>query len=442
MKAFTRTLSIISGFILILSVHSHAYAFDTIENMHVDPLVDRTVVISWTTTKASSSKVRFTTQLYGESESPDYATHTTGHQVKIDGIIPGLSYRFYAESTDENGDTSISAPFLFMLPAVDVAAAAQFPSVQDEDSLATESVDLVDLLQEARTYTQSQIASTGFAFVTFLLTLAIFLAEETTWFLFFDWILGFAALHLWHSRRQKSSFRVLDSRTNRPIPGAEVALLIGGQIVQTFHSTELGDVLFSWPTDKPITVRISRKGFHALERTFAHGLDDVALDPLFAPMGKELIPAGLIFGLKHSLKIMHSSVLILGTLLLIPSLLAEPSLLDGLTTGAYLLLWVLYFFSLPRRFHMVQVIDVTTHQPLSFARIASHGPKGSRHYITDRNGLARFLYPLPSSVTIHKKGYQPVINQALSATSIAPGILILGMQSVTQPLKENNVPLV
>ncbi len=440
MKALIRLFIVSFLFALCVAGNLSAVrAADTIHDLNIRSLGDRTIVLSWKTNQQSSSKVRFTSPAYGELSTPDYATHTKDHQVKVDGIFPDTSYLFFAESTDAAGDTAVSQALPFSITGNDSGSSDHAAFDPTPENLSSDQVGLVTILNEARDYTQSQSASFGFVILTLLLTLAIFFAEETTWVLFFDWILSFAALHLWHTRRNKHIFRILDSRSSRPIPGAEVAIVIGGQIVQKFLSNESGTILFSWPSDKPIEVRVTRKGFHAAQETFHHEVHDIALDPLFAPLGHDLLPPKTLFYLKHSLKVMHSASLALGTLLLVVSFRSGWSSLSVATTIIYIFLWLMFFFLLPRRFHVAQVIDLTTQQPIPFVKISGHGRGLSRRYITDRNGITRFHYPLPASLSLTKKGYSSITNQVVSATSIAPGILILGMQPIA---KEANVSAV
>ncbi len=106
----------------------------------VDNITTKKAIISWSTDRASDSKIAIGTESgqYGSSEVGN-STQVSAHEISLDNLAPGTTYYFKAKWTDEDGNTGSSQEQTF--------TTAPAPSVKEA------SLDSVNLSTAALSFT-------------------------------------------------------------------------------------------------------------------------------------------------------------------------------------------------------------------------------------------------------------------------------------------------
>jgi hypothetical protein len=343
-------------------------------------------------------------------------------------LYPENDYYFIAESIDSNGTRLQSDPVTSRLRIVVATPGPTFNSgLPTPIPYIHQAPTLEQTIQEARAYSVSRSGSFIFLILATLLYILLILIEETTLVILVDWIIGLSALPVGRSRHHRHSFSILDALTNRGVSRAEVTVIHDDKIVQTFLSDFEGKVRFSWPLDQPVQIRITKRGYEATTVTFDHEVTDIRLEPVTAAHYYSGLSTKFIFHLKHSLRFSNLVLLVVGTLLLIPSLFSPGWVALGTFLG-YIVLWALFLYAQPREYHIAQIVDQATKEPVAYAHVVTYTHGKQKHLVSDHDGYLTLAYPLPEKISIMKEGYTLINREHISMTAITADPIVFGLQ--------------
>lgn len=425
---------------------STAQAANIVNTPHIVQLSSNSVVVSWKTDVPSSSQVKYSSSSFlTERITPEYASNTTDHQIKILGLNPSYDYVFIAISGDSTG-IATSVPIGLVLQPLD----SDNRPIEDFAPLGSKSkvsiwerfiaiftgfggvkAEVLSGITESRGESLSQQGSIAAVILAGVLFVVGFLIEEVSLLALVDWLLAVLAFRIWRARNVKSNFRIYDSVTGKPITGAQVLVVdkVSNAVVRTVHSDAHGRILFDWPVDHDLTLRITREGYQALNVPFTDEVHDVKLLPLTHIVNdKGLVGSELKFQLRHSLRVINIALLSFGTLLLVPVIVEGVSALDAVTLVAYLYLWFLFFKYMPRRYHLGKVINAQTETPVPYASVVLYRKNKAEHRKSNAQGVVLIPYPLPDFISLSKKGFVGNLRQTIPFSSISPDPIILALK--------------
>jgi hypothetical protein len=280
-----------------------------------------------------------------------------------------------------------------------------------------------DVRSGIENYSDDEKSSFLILLLTATLSFLLFLTERLSLVLVLDWFLGYRAVNLWRARNQNTFFTIFDGERHRPISGVEIAVLDAGRIKSTFHSDSSGRVFFSWPNDGPATIRASKMGYKSVTTTFANEVYDMTLEPLVHDL---TLRTG--FYIHQSVRTAFFITLIVGTFLLIPTMFHQPNELEFVTLVGYLCIWLAHLRARSHPYHLAQVINYRTEEPLPGVHIILSHNSEVKQTQTDQAGLVKLAYPLPEKISLRKPGYHAIARQRIPITAISSDILLLIMR--------------
>ncbi len=409
-------------------------------------LSSSTVVVSWKTDVPSSSQVKYSSSSFlTERITPEYASNTTDHQIKILGLNPSYDYVFVAVSGDSSGvATSVPIGLILRPLGSDNRPIENFELTkpgstislgervrQSFANLGSIKNEIVAAFSQSREQSLAQQGSIFAVILAGVLLVLGFFLEEFSLLLFFDWLFAILAFRVWRNRNAKNSFRIYDGITNRPISGAQVLIVdkISNVVLRTVQSDSYGRIIFDWPADHELSLRITREGYQALNIVFSEEVYDVKLIPLTHIVNDNgVVGAEIKFQLRHSLRVINIFLLSLGTLFLVPLLIDGMTGIDFVTIIAYLYLWLLFFKYMPRRYHIGKVINAQTERPVPYASVVLYRKNKAEHRRTNAQGVVLIPYPLPDFISLSKKGFVGNLRQTIPFSSVSPDPIIMALK--------------
>ncbi len=443
-----RLAGISCGLAIISALFSQAvvWADVGITKPEVKQVDSDTVVVSWHTDVPSSSQVRYSSEaLFGDQITPQYDTITTVHQLKINGLFTGDSYSFVAISFDNQGrkftsdgtsivikpldipETSVSEPFA---NGQRIRFSLLQPFTAFHNYLRNNKKNALTQLQEAKIEASGRTPShapMAVALITALITILIFLLEEGSVWLLLDAFLLIPLVRLAKLRGHRHIFRIISGASNRPLYGAEVAIIRkeNDEVVETYTTDVLGCVSFNWPLDKPVTVRVTRKGYQGRKVTFTTEVFDIMLTPLNDIINpSKLLAMDARFQLRHSLPAVQRTVLIIGSLFLLLAAITQLTLLVLVMAAIYGYLWVQHAIMHPKRYHLLQVVDTVQEKPIPHVKVTTFQGHRKRVYVTDEEGMVPIPFPMPEFISLDKRGYMSVLKQTIPMTAVSSEPLV------------------
>lgn len=389
---------------------------------------ETSVLVTWQTSRPSSSQVLYASALTGEFATSVYASNSVVHEVLVAQLIPGGTYTFTVKSVDSDGIELTSLPVSFAI------AEGHKTTGEETEALPPpiEQKSEPEVLRDIQGFIDARSGSLVFLLTAYLLAGLLFLVEETTWLLALDWMIGMIGLSLGRKRQQRYMLRVYDALTDRPLHGAEVSIMVQKALAKHGVTNYRGEFPLSWHTTESTDIRISKPGYEAVMLPFTGESMDIVLRPT-GSYDEHVFPWNQrLHHLKHSLRVGHMASLILGTLLLLFLVAERPTALVMLTFLGYALAWLGYARMRPRHYQLTRIVDMVTGYPIAHALVLGHTTHRTKRWITDRSGYLKLAYPLPESLTIRKYNYQPLVRRPISASSMSSDILEIGID----PAKE------
>lgn len=378
----------------------------------VTPYASDAVIVSWDTPESGSSQVDYRFgDLFPYGLTPEYATHTAHHQMKVTGLEAGQTYFFSGLTIADASGAQYTTPFTpytleatispLVSPAANPTTVTKMPTLTFAGLALPFTAWAVNLRQTA-----SMLGATNAVAAWFVGVLAV-IVEQLNFGLLVSWVLlaGIgAAVFRW---RRVTRLTVIDRVSGNPVAGAKVAILAADQAPVTEYVTDAdGTVPFSWTSDRPATVRITAPYFQPTTVTVNRVLGKVRLGRDEA--GSRSVADARPYQLRDG-TVARRIWLSLGFLMVIINVAVSFGVIALATVIAYLVLGVLELTHRMERWRPAEVTDAATARPIPRASVTLYrGGRVVGRKLANDHGRFDLAYPLPDHYLVASGSAQAV----------------------------------